>query len=122
MANGRSNSQNRNRRPSGSTRKGNGRSSTSARRSPAKKKAPEQTPFEAFRARFFSSRFFRPVLTVVVITLLILLDLLFSWNDFNRFFIILGVELIIAAIIWVIALGFNLGSDIESSGDTDDGA
>lgn len=61
-------------------------------------------------------------MTVGIITVLVLLDLLLSWNNYNRFFIILGIELIIAAVIWVIALGFNLGSDLESSGDNGDGA
>ena len=43
-------------------------------------------------------------MTVVVLTVLILLDLLFSLNDYDRFFKILGFELLIVGIIWVIGL------------------
>ena len=109
-------------RPSGSGRPRSAGSSSGRRPSqaPGRKKVPpkEITPWD----RFHASRFFRPAMTVGIITVLVLLDLLLSWNNYNRFFIILGIELIIAAVIWVIALGFNLGADLESSGDNGDGA
>ena len=55
-------------------------------------------------------------MTVIVLTVLILLDLLFSLNDYDRFFKILGFELLIVGIIWVIGLVLSFGESTPSSG------
>ncbi|MCR5528552.1 MAG: hypothetical protein K6F49_04955 [Saccharofermentans sp.] len=64
---------------------------------------------------FSKSRFFFPVMTILVITVIVLIDLLISWNNYDRFFIMLGIELILAAAVWIIGLVLSLGS--ESSSD-----
>ena len=53
-------------------------------------------------------------MTILTITLIILFDLLISWNNFDRFFIMLGVELILAAVIWIAGLVLSLGKDSVS--------
>ncbi len=60
---------------------------------------------------FTKTRFFKPVMTIVVLVLIVLIDLLISWNYFDRFFTILGIELIIVSLLWVIGLVFNISSD-----------
>lgn len=58
-----------------------------------------------------------PVASVVVITLLILVDMLLAWNDYDRFFKIMGFELLIVGIIWVIGLVLSFGESTPSSGN-----
>lgn len=127
MASGNNSRQSSARRPASSgNRPRTTRTASSTRRpsSNTRKKAvtEPESGFSIFMKKFVASRFFRPVITVLFITVLVLLDLLISWNNYGRFFILLGVELIIAAVIWVIALGFNLGADLEDCGDNNDGA
>jgi len=58
---------------------------------------------------FIRSKAFVPVITVVIIALIIGLDFLFSMNDYNKFFTILGVELLIALICWIIITLIGIG-------------
>ncbi|MCR5593586.1 MAG: hypothetical protein K6F79_07560 [Saccharofermentans sp.] len=87
-------------------------------RSSTKKKAPAKAPSsgiaEYFHA-FSKTRIFVPVMTVVVMAVIILVDLLVSWNNYDRFFKILGFELLIAGIVWVIGMVLSFG---EPSGNT----
>lgn len=53
-------------------------------------------------------------MTIATITLIILIDLLISWNNYDRFFIMLGIELILAAVIWITGLVLSLGKDSAS--------
>lgn len=66
---------------------------------------------------FSKTRIFVPVASVVVIAVLILLDMLLAWNDFDRFFKIMGFELLIVGIIWVIGLVLSFGESTPSSGN-----
>ena len=68
---------------------------------------------------FKTSRFFAPVVTIVAIFLIIGLDLLFSWNNYELFFKILGVELIIAFAVWIINLMISLGKDAKNNTGSD---
>ena len=78
--------------------------------------APASTFMDYFHA-FSKTRAFVPVASVVVITVLILLDLLLAWNDYDRFFKIMGFELLIVGIIWVIGLVLSFGESTPSSGN-----
>ena len=93
-------------RSSGNRRPSNGRS-------PAKKQSVQTNDvgFADYIYVFFKSKAFFPVVTILVITFIILIDLLVSWNSFDRFFLILAVELILAAIISIIRLVLELGKD-----------
>ena len=64
---------------------------------------------------FKDSKFFAPVVTIVAIFLIVGLDLLFSWNNFELFFKILGVELILAFAVWIINLMVSLGRDKKNT-------
>ncbi len=105
MAQGRSTSGKRSSGKSSSGRK----SSSSGRSSSKKQSSAVSTGFADYFHAFTKSRFFFPVTTVVVITVVILLDLLFAWNYYDRFFKILGFELLIFGIIWVIGLVLSFG-------------
>lgn len=105
MAQGRSTSGKRSSGKSSSGRK----SSSSGRSSSKKQSSAVSTGIADYFHAFTKSRFFFPVTTVVVITVVILLDLLFAWNYYDRFFKILGFELLIFGIIWVIGLVLSFG-------------
>lgn len=102
---------------SGNTRSNSGNRKASTNRNSTKKPSNNTRnsnnsdlglTFADYWYEFKKSRFFKPVLIVVIPVLLVLLDLLFAWNNFDRFFIILGVELLILAAAWVIGFVFNL--------------
>ena len=63
---------------------------------------------------FSKTRLFAPIMTIFGIILGVLLDLLISWNNYDRFFFILGLELIIIAGLWIAFLLLRLGSDVIS--------
>ena len=102
-------------------RTSSGRKTSSSGRKPSSgsrkaSSAPSSTFMDYFHA-FSKTRAFVPVASVVVITVLILLDMLFAWNDYDRFFKILGFELLIVGIIWVIGLVLSFGESTPSSGN-----
>lgn len=90
-------------------------SSSSRKRTTSSSPSFSSTLADYFHA-FSKTRFFAPVMTCVVVTILVLLDLLFAWNDYDRFFKILGFELLIVGIIWVIGLVLSFGESTPSSG------
>lgn len=73
--------------------------------------------FADYYHAFSKTRFFPPVAFIAVVTVLILLDLLFSWNDFDKFFKILGVELLIAGAIWIIGMVYSFSESTHSAGE-----
>ena len=85
-------------------------------RAPAKRQSVQTSDvtFADYWLAFSKSKAFFPVMTILTITLIILFDLLISWNNFDRFFIMLGVELILAAVIWIAGLVLSLGKDSVS--------
>ncbi len=104
------------------TRRSNGKKST---RKPAQRKASSARKKPAVQDTgitagdiwnmFKDSRFFAPVITIIAVFLIIGLDLLFSWNNFELFFKILGVELILAFAVWIINLMVSLGRDKKNT-------
>ena len=66
---------------------------------------------------FTKTRAFIPIAVVVTLTVLVLLDMLIAWNNYDRFFKFLGFELLIAGIIWVIGLVLSFGESTPSSGE-----
>ncbi len=53
-------------------------------------------------------------MTIAVIILVVLIDLLVSWNNYDRFFLILGIELVVLAAAWIIGLVMSIGNDSQS--------
>lgn len=96
-----------------SAKKSAQRKASSARRNPAPQD-PGITAGDIWNM-FKDSKLFAPVITIVAIFLIIGLDLLFSWNNFELFFKILGVELILAFAVWIINLMVSLGRDKKNT-------
>lgn len=129
-----SNSTNRTRKNNSSNRtrsSSNTRSNTNNRKTTTKStsKKPSNTSrssskseiglsFADYWYEFQKSRFFKPVLVIAIPIILVLLDLLFAWNNFDRFFIILGVELLIVAALWVIGFVFNMSTSSSSNSES----
>ncbi|MBP5181339.1 MAG: hypothetical protein J6127_08645 [Clostridiales bacterium] len=96
---------------------GRKRSSSSSSRKRAPAKAPARAPSSGLADYFHAfskTRFFAPIMSAVVIAVLILLDMLVAWNNYDRFFKILGFELLIAGIVWVIGLVLSFGESSSS--------
>jgi hypothetical protein len=72
--------------------------------------------FGDYLHHFIHSKAFVPVTSIVVIALIIGLDFLFSLNDYTKFFTILGVELLIALICWIVAMLILFGKRKNSEG------
>ena len=53
-------------------------------------------------------------MTILISAVIVGLDLLISWNSYQRFFLFLGIEVIIAAVIWLIIMIYSLGSEKRS--------
>ena len=104
MANtGRSRSSSSSRSSKSSTSKKSARNSAS-RSTSRKTTAPVQTESGAsslFR-KFASSRAAMPVIFIAASLLIVGIDLLISWNSYEMFFKILGVEVLLAVIVWAI--------------------
>ncbi len=100
---------------------------TSARRknSSSKKTQTQVAPAKSvsgadyFHA-FTKTRFFKILLSVFIIAAIIGLNLLISWNNFDRFFLILGIELIVSIIVWSVKVFVD--SSKESKSNSSQGA
>ena len=69
---------------------------------------------------FTKTRVFVPIMVILVTAVLVGLDLLISWNTYERFFMLLGIELIIAAAGWLIIMIYSIGSSKKSSSGSKD--
>jgi hypothetical protein len=105
------------RRPSTSGRKpANGRQATRPGRS-----APQVQQQPGILERVVSSpimgRLAAPLIVIAGILVLVGIDLLISWNDFSRFFKILGIELLVAVIVWILKLVFAKSKSSEDQAE-----
>ena len=62
---------------------------------------------------FSKSRFFKPLVNIVIVLAVIGLDLLISWNKYDRFFGIVGIEIIIVALVLAIKLAMSTNKETE---------
>ncbi len=72
--------------------------------------------FGDYLHHFIHTKAFVPVTAIIAIALIIGLDFLFSLNDYTKFFTILGVELLIALICWIVAMLIIFGRRKSSEG------
>ena len=105
------------RRPSSSGKKpANGRQATRSGRS-----APQVQQQPGILERVVSSpimgRLAAPLIVIAGILVLVGIDLLISWNDFSRFFKILGIELLVAVIVWILKLVFAKSKSSEDAAE-----
>ena len=106
------------RRTSGSNTKKPARSSSAAR-STAKKAAPVQQKAPAADSilkKFASSKAAQPLIFIAAVILIVGIDLLISWNKYEMFFKILGVEILIALVVWGVLTLVYAGRKNKSSG------
>lgn len=110
----RSSSSTARRSSSAGTRKAStGRQSSSSRRSAPVQ--PEPGFIEKVKANPLLSHLMMPIIFIIVVLVIIGIDLLFAWNDFSRFFKILGVEILAAVIVWILKMVFSKQNSSEDS-------
>ncbi len=93
----------------------NSSSGKSSTKKSTNRKEEVEVGFGDYWHAFTKTKAFVPVMVIIVTAVLIGLDLLISWNSFEVFFVIVGVEIIVAACIWLIAMIYSLGSRKRSS-------
>lgn len=68
---------------------------------------PRKTEGPSILVRFLCSPVSKPIILILLILIIIGIDLLSAWNDYTRFFLILGFELLIAGIAWILFLAIS---------------
>jgi len=91
----------------------------SSSRSGTRKTAPvqEESGFASAVKKFASSRAASPIIFIAAVLLITGIDLLVSWNKYELFFKILGIEVLIAVVVWVI---LTLVFSSKKNTDTDE--
>ena len=97
----------------GNTRS-NSRGNSSVKKTAPKQQEPVEVGFGDYWHAFTKTRVFVPIMVIVVTAFLVGLDLLIAWNDYHRFFLFLGVELLVAAIVWLFRMIYSIGTDKNS--------
>ena len=103
MANTRSRSQGSSRGAEKSTSTRSSRSN-GTRKTTARNSAPvqEESGFVSAVKAFAASKASSPIIFIASVLLIVGIDLLISWDRYDMFFKIFGIEVLIAVIIWVI--------------------
>ncbi|SCW27163.1 hypothetical protein SAMN02910456_00202 [Ruminococcaceae bacterium YRB3002] len=87
----------------------------------APRKEEVEVGFGDYWHAFSKTKAFVPVISVLVTLLLIGLDLLISWNGYRMFFLLVGIELLAAAvgrlIYMIYTMGKNKADSMVSAGD-----
>ena len=60
-----------------------------------------------------------PLIFIAAILVIVGIDLLLSWNDFSGFFKILGIELLVAVVVWILKLVFSKSKSSDDSVDSE---
>ena len=114
-------------RSSGSSKGASKKSSSSkntranaSRKSTRSNPAPEKTGsgFAEIFGKFASSKAAAPLIFIGAVLLIVGIDLLVSWNKFEMFFKILGIEILIAVIVWgIMTLVFSRKGSKDPEGE-----
>ena len=78
---------------------------TTTQRSSARRTAPPvqvESGVSSLFSKFASSKAAKPLIFIAAVILITGIDLLVSWNKYEMFFKILGIEILIAVVVWVI--------------------
>lgn len=57
---------------------------------------------------FSKTRIFRPFMAIVIFGVVILLNLLIAWNNYDRFFMFTGIEMLILAAVWLFGMLYSM--------------
>ena len=92
----------------------------SSSRANSRKNAPvqEESGFAGVLKKFASSKAASPIIFIAAVLLIVGIDLLVSWNKYELFFKILGIEVLIAVVVWVI---LTLVFSRKTNSDSEDG-
>ena len=113
-------------RTSSTSSRGSKKSTSRSSRSNASRKtsvsksspAAQESAFSRIVSKFAASKAAMPLIFIAAVILLVGIDLLISWDNFGTFFTILGVETLIAVVVWVImTLVFSRRSAKESDSE-----
>ncbi|MCR5328650.1 MAG: hypothetical protein K6E12_07370 [Saccharofermentans sp.] len=111
-------------RSSSTSSRGSKKSTSKSSRSNASRKTTKSSPatqesaFSRIVSKFAASKAAMPLIFIAAVILLVGIDLLISWDNFGTFFTILGVETLIAVVVWVImTLVFSRRSAKESDSE-----
>lgn len=98
---------------SNSTGKKKTSNSTARRTNTASRKQaePQKSGFAAFFDAFRKTKIFKPVVIIIAIILVILIDLLISWNTYQKFFMFLGIEILLVAFFFAVRIASNINKE-----------
>ena len=117
---GRSRSNSSSRGSKKSPSKSSTRSNTTRRTTKSAPVANDSVIESGFK-KFASSKAATPVIFIAAVLLITGIDLLVSWNKFELFFKILGVEILIAVAVWIVmTLVFSRRNTKDSSESLED--
>jgi len=103
------------RRSTSSGRKPASSRSRSSRSMPVQKKSL----LEKFLSSSLMGKMAMPLIFIAAILVIVGIDLLLSWNDFSGFFKILGIELLVAVVVWILKLVFSKPKTSDDSVDSE---
>lgn len=82
---------------------------------------PQPEAESGFRS-FASSKSAQPIFFIAAVLLIVGIDLLISWNKYELFFKIFGIEILIAVIVWgILTLVFSGKNNKDKDGNSSDG-
>lgn len=96
------------------------RSNTSRKTTAKSKPVPQESGsgFSDLFGKFASSKAAAPLIFIGAVLLIVGIDLLVSWNKFEMFFKILGVEILIAVVVWgIMTLVFSRKGSKDPEGE-----
>ena len=100
------------------TRSSASRSSSSRGNSRKNVQVQEESGFAGVIKKFASSKAASPIIFIAAVLLIVGIDLLVSWNKFEMFFKILGIEILIAVIVWgIMTLVFSRKGSKDPEGE-----
>ena len=107
-------------RSTSSGRSGRGSSASSGRRKKVQP-APVEDDSPSFFSKLWESHWGKLLYGIVVLLLIIGLDLLISWNKYDLFYTILGIEIVVAMLVgWIVYLIIERRKQHLSEDDSSD--
>ena len=103
------------------TRSSASRSSSSRGNSRKNVQVQDESGFAGVIKKFASSKAASPIIFIAAVLLIVGIDLLVSWNKYELFFKILGIEVLIAVVVWIIlTLVFSRKTNSDSEDEYED--
>lgn len=79
----------------------------------------EKSLLEKFVSSSIMAKMAMPLIFIAAVLVIVGIDLLLSWNDFSGFFKILGIELLVAVVIWILKLVFSKSKTSDDTADSE---